>query len=101
MELVQVNQDSMTKFIESIVLKMKPQLKSDFDRKDINQIINASSREWLNAKESASYLSVSEPTFREWRRKYKIPSRTVENITRWKKSDLDRFMKSKGVEGYL
>ena len=78
-----------------------PELKSNLDQKDIKKMIELSSREWLNVGQSADYLGVSTTTFREWRKKYKIPSYTIEGITRWSKSDLDAFWKRRGVEGYL
>lgn len=99
MELL--DEDKLAQFVRSIVIEMKPELKSDINKADVKRMIESSSREWLNAKQSANYLGVSVVTFREWRRKYKIPSRTIENITRWKKSDLDAFWKHRGVEGYL
>lgn len=89
MELL--DEDKLAQFIRSIVIEMKPELKSDINKADVKRMIESSSREWLNAKQSANYLGVSVVTFREWRRKYKIPSRTIENVTRWKKSDLDAF----------
>lgn len=99
MELL--DDDKLAHFVRSIVIEMKPELKSDINKADVKRMIESSSREWLNAKQSANYLGVSVVTFREWRRKYKIPSRTIENVTRWKKSDLDTFWKRRGVEGYL
>lgn len=79
MELL--DEDKLAQFIRSIVIEMKPELKSDINKADVKRMIESSSR--------------------EWRRKYKIPSRTIENVTRWKKSDLDAFWKRRGVEGYL
>lgn len=99
MELL--DEDKLAQFVRSIVIEMKPELKSDINKADVKRMIESSSREWLNAKQSANYLGVSVVTFREWRRKYKIPSRTIENVTRWSKSDLDAFWKRRGVEGYL
>ena len=99
MELL--DEDKLAQFVRSIVIEMKPELKSDINKADVKRMIESSSREWLNAKQSANYLGVSVVTFREWRRKYKIPSRTIENVTRWKKSDLDAFWKRRGAEGYL
>lgn len=99
MELL--DDDKLAHFVRSIVIEMKPELKSDINKTDVKRMIESSSREWLNAKQSANYLGVSVVTFREWRRKYKIPSRTIENVTRWSKSDLDAFWKRRGVEGYL
>lgn len=92
MELL--DEDKLAQFIRSIVIEMKPELKSDINKADVKRMIESSSREWLNAKQSANYLGVSVVTFREWRRKYKIPSRTIENVTRWKKSDLDAFLET-------
>lgn len=99
MQLVDENQ--LTKFVTKIVLNLKPQLKSNLDKNDVKQIVRVASREWLNVQDSASYLGVSETTFRNWRHRYKIPSRTIEGITRWKKSDLDQFWESRGIRGYL
>lgn len=96
-----LDEENLTKFVRSIVISMKPELKSNLDKKDVKKIIELSSREWLNVGESAKYLGVSDTTFRSWRKKYKIPSRTIERITRWKKSDLDKFWKTRGVKGYL
>ncbi|MDK6376733.1 helix-turn-helix domain-containing protein [Lactobacillus crispatus] len=96
-----VDEEQLTKFVTKIVLNLKPELKSNLDRKDVKQIVRVASREWLNVKDSASYLGVSDTTFRKWRHQYKIPSRTIEGITRWKKSDLDQFWESRGIRGYL
>ena len=96
-----LDEDNLTKFIKSVVIGMKPELKSNLDQKDIKKMIELSSREWLNVGQSADHLGVSTTTFRVWRKKYKIPSYTIEGITRWSKSDLDAFWKRRGVEGYL
>lgn len=76
MELL--DDDKLAHFVRLIVIEMKPELKSDINKTDVKKMIESSSREWLNAKQSANYLGVSVVTFREWRRKYKIPSRTIE-----------------------
>lgn len=99
MELL--DEDKLAQFVRSIVIDMKPELKSNLDQKDVKKMIELSSREWLNVGESARYLGVSDTTFRKWRKEYKIPSRTIEGITRWSKSDLDAFWKRRGVKGYL
>lgn len=99
MELL--DEDKLAQFIRSIVIEMKPELKSDINKADVKRMIESSSREWLNAKQSANYLGVSVVTFREWRKKDKIPCYTIENITRWKKSDLDKYWETHGVKGYL
>ena len=96
-----VDEDNLTKFVKSIVISMKPELKSNIDKKDLKMLVTLSSREWLNVGESAKYLGFSDTTFRNWRKKYKIASRTIEGVTRWKKSDLDTFWKKRGVKGYL
>lgn len=96
-----LDEENLTKFVRSVVITMKPELKSNLDQKDVKKMIELSSREWLNVGESASYLGVSDTTFRKWRKEYKIPSRTIEGITRWSKSDLDAFWKRRGVKGYL
>lgn len=69
-----LDEDKLAQFVRSIVIEMKPELKSDINKDDVKRMIESSSREWLNAKQSANYLGVSVVTFREWRRKYKIPS---------------------------
>lgn len=99
MELL--DEDKLAQFVRSIVIDMKPELKSNLDQKDVKKMIELSSREWLNVGQSADYLGVSTTTFREWRKKYRIPSYTIEGITRWSKSDLDAFWKRRGVESYL
>ena len=99
MELL--DEDRLAQFVRSIVIDMKPELKSNLDQKDVKKMIELSSREWLNVGQSADYLGVSTTTFREWRKKYRIPSYTIEGITRWSKSDLDAFWKRRGVESYL
>lgn len=76
MELL--DDDKLAHFVRSIVIETK------------------SDREWLNAKQSANYLGVSVVTFREWRRKYKIPSRTIENVTRWKKIRFRCLLETQG-----
>lgn len=96
------NEDNLIKFIKLVVTSMIPDIaKFKFNQKDVNRMVELSSKEWLNVRESANYMGISETTFREWRKKYKIPSRTIESVTRWKKSDLDEFWKKRGVKGYL
>lgn len=96
------NEDNLIKFIKSVVTSMIPDIvKFKFNQKDVNRMVELPSKEWLNVRESANYMGISETTFREWRKKYKIPSRTIESVTRWKKSDLDEFWKKRGVKGYL
>lgn len=95
-----VDEQALSSFVRKIVMEMKPKLKSNITPSDLKTITRLSSKEWLNAKESALYLSISEPTFRIWRKKYKIPSRTLENVTRWKKSDLDKFYEKHGIRGF-
>lgn len=96
------NEDNLVKFIESVVNKMIPQIvKSKFNKQDITKMVKLSSREWLNVSEAAYYMGISDTTFRKWRKEYQIPSRTIEGVTRWKKSDLDEFWKTRGVKGYL
>lgn len=58
-------------------------------------------KQWLNQKESAKYMGISVNTFIAWRKKWKLESRTIENVTRWNKRDLDRFWFEHGVQGYL
>jgi len=96
-----VNEEKLENFVRKIVLTMKPELKSNISGQDLKRLERLSSREWLNAQDSASYLGISVSTFQKWRKKYDIPSMTIENITRWKKSDLDNFWKRRGVKGYL
>lgn len=96
------NEENLIKFIKSVVSGMIPEIvKSKFNQKDVNRMVELSSKEWLNVQESANYIGVSDTTFRKWRKKYKIPSRTIENVTRWKKSDLDEFWKKRGIKSYL
>lgn len=57
-------------------------------------------KQWLNQKESAKYMGVSVNTFIAWRNKFHIESRTIGNITRWDKRELDRVWKSIGVASY-
>lgn len=99
MELL--DEDKLAQFVRSIVINMKPELKSNLDQKDVKKMIELSSREWLNVGESARYLGVSDTTFRKWRKEDKIPCYTIENVTRWKKSDLDKYWETRGVKGYL
>ena len=43
-----LDEDNLAKFIKSVVIGMKPELKSNLDQKDIKKMIELSSREWLN-----------------------------------------------------
>lgn len=96
------NTDNLIKFIKAVVTDMIPEIvKSKFNQKDIKKMVELSSKEWLNVQESANYMGISDTTFRKWRKEYQIPSRTIEGVTRWKKSDLDAFWKKRGVKGYL
>lgn len=60
-------------------------------------------KEYLNKGEAARYLGVSITTFWRWRQDptNQIPSYTFENITRYKKSDLDKFYESKAIKSYI
>lgn len=60
MELL--DEDKLAQFVRSIVIDMKPELKSNLDQKDVKKMIELSSREWLNVGESARYLGVSDTT---------------------------------------
>lgn len=96
-----INEDDLTRFVKQIVIDMKPELKSNLDKKDVQRIIEISSKNWLNQQESAKYLGISVNTFIAWRKKWKLESRTIENVTRWNKRDLDKFWFEHGVQGYL
>ena len=58
-------------------------------------------KQWLNQKESAKYMGISVNTFIAWREKWKIESRTIENVTRWDRRVLDDFWRKHGVSGYM
>ena len=96
------NTDNLVKFIKSVVKEMIPEIvKSKFNQNDVNKMIKLSGREWLNVSESAYYMGISDTTFRKWRKDNHIPSYTIEGVTRWKKSDLDKFWETHGIKGYL
>ena len=57
-------------------------------------------REWLNGTEAANYLGVSDTTFWRWKNKYGVKATVIDDIVRYKKSDLEDFMKEHGVRGY-
>lgn len=48
---------------------------------------------YLNKGEAATYVSVSRGVFNEWVNKYHIPIITIEGIKRFRREDLDNFMK--------
>ena len=49
----------------------------------------------LNIGEAAEYCGVSRATFGRWRKKFKLPGRSVGGVIRYQTSELDKFLKTK------
>lgn len=49
----------------------------------------------LNIGEAADYCGVSRATFDRWRKRFKVPGKSVGGVVRYKTSDLDKFLKTK------
>lgn len=48
---------------------------------------------YLNKQEAAAYVKVSRSVFSNWVTKYHIPIISIEGIRRFRREDLDNFMK--------
>lgn len=49
---------------------------------------------WIGIPETASYLGVTTDTIRNWIRKTNIPAHKIGKLWRFKKSELDAWIKS-------
>ena len=49
---------------------------------------------WIGIPEAASYLGVTTDTIRNWIRKTNIPAHKIGKLWRFKKSELDAWVKS-------
>lgn len=58
-------------------------------------------REWLNGTEAANYLGVSNTTFWRWKKAGKIKAYVNGDIVRYKKSDLEEYMETQCVKGFV
>ena len=56
---------------------------------------NEKDDKWINLEEAANYLSVNKDTIRNWIRKGKsIPAHKVGKLWKFKKSEIDAWIKS-------
>lgn len=96
----------LEKSIVQIVNRAVEENQTDADniltKKEAKKLIKQyAQQEYLNGTEAANYLGVSSTTFWRWKKKYKIKTRVIDDIVRYKKSDLEEFIKKHSVEGYL
>lgn len=49
---------------------------------------------YMTKQEASKYLHVSPVTFNKWQQAYNIPVVQIENVKRYKKTSLDKFMQS-------
>lgn len=97
--------DLLRKGISDLVQEAVEQNQPDFDniltKKEAKKLIKQyAQQEYFNGKEAANYLGVSQTTFWRWKNKYNIKVIVIDDIDRYKKSDLEDFMKEHGVRGY-
>lgn len=49
---------------------------------------------YMTKQEACKYLHIAPSTFNKWQRTYNIPVVQIENVKRYKKTSLDKFMQS-------
>lgn len=49
---------------------------------------------FMTQQEACKYLHIAPSTFNKWQRAYNIPVVQIENVKRYKKTSLDKFMQS-------
>ena len=58
---------------------------------DMEEIINDS---WISLEDAANYLGVKKETVRSWIKKTDIPAHKIGKLWKFKKSELDTWVKS-------
>lgn len=98
--------DLLRKGISDLVKQEVELNQLDFEniltKKEAKKLIKQyAQQEYFNGEEAANYLGVSPTTFWRWRKEGGIKAHVNGNIVRYKKSDLEDYMRTHSVEGYV
>lgn len=56
--------------------------------------MNENSEKWIGIEEAAEYMDVTKDTVRNWIKKTNIPANKIGKLWKFKKSELDSWIKS-------
>lgn len=56
--------------------------------------MNENSEKWIGIEEAANYMDVTKDTVRNWIKKTDIPAHKIGKLWKFKKSELDAWIKS-------
>lgn len=56
--------------------------------------MNESSEKWIGIEEAADYMGVTKDTVRKWIKRTDIPANKIGKLWKFKKSELDMWIKS-------
>ena len=56
--------------------------------------MNENNEKWIGIKEAAEYMDVTKDTVRNWIKKTDIPAHKIGKLWKFKKSELDAWIKS-------
>ena len=57
-------------------------------------IVNENNEKWIGIEEAAAYMDVTKDTVRNWIKKTGIPAHKIGKLWKFKKSELDVWIKS-------
>lgn len=90
---------AIQKMVDEAVQRAQPSNDEFITKKDaVKELKILSARQYLRAKEAAVYLGISKATFWNWRKKNHIKSYTIDDVTVYKKTDLDDFMERRATK---
>jgi excisionase family DNA binding protein len=63
-------------------------------RYEVNKVQESYNDNWIGIQETANYLGVTKDTVRNWIKKTDIPAHKVGKLWKFKRSELDEWIKS-------
>ena len=57
-------------------------------------IVNENNEKWIGIEEAAEYMDVTKDTVRNWIKRTDIPAHKIGKLRKFKKSELDAWIKS-------
>jgi len=63
-------------------------------RYEVNKVQESYNDNWIGIQETANYLGVTKDTVRNWIKKTDIPAHKIGKLWKFKRSELDEWIKS-------
>lgn len=82
------------KITRSIVNQCVNDIKKVYIEKNVRWIVNENNEKWIGITEAAEYMDVTKDTVRNWIKKTDIPAHKIGKLWKFKKSELDVWIKS-------